>query len=42
MYAFPSYASVYGKAPYLNISNCDFEYFMDGYQSLINVERDNL
>jgi len=27
--------------PSLEINNCEFEYFLDGYESLINVETNN-
>ena len=28
--------------PSLNLTNCDFEYFLGGYESLINIETNNL
>lgn len=42
LYAFPDYQSVYKSPPSLTISNCDFEYFVGNYESLINVEYNNL
>ena len=41
LYAFPEYRNKYNKPPEINILGCDFEYFLGGYESLINVETNN-
>lgn len=42
MYAFPNHQSTLRIPPSLNLTNCDFEYFLGGYESLIQVETNNL
>ncbi len=42
LYAFPDYQSSYKSPPSLTITNCDFEYFLGGYESLITIENNNL
>lgn len=41
LYAFDSIRSNRTHAPTLNLINCDFKYFLDDMQALINVETNN-
>jgi hypothetical protein len=42
MYAFPNHMSNLRIPPSLNLTGCDFRYFLAGYESLINIENNNL
>lgn len=42
IYAFPDYMSNYKAIPSLTITNCNFDYFLGGYEALIAVENNNL
>jgi hypothetical protein len=42
IYGFASNSSTYNKPPILYLNKVDFEYFLGGYESLINVESNNL
>lgn len=41
LFAFAEYQSVTGATPSIEISNCEFSYFLKDYESLINVETNN-
>jgi hypothetical protein len=40
--AFPGHKSIYNAPPVLTISNCEFEYFLADYDTLINVNTNNI
>lgn len=42
LYSFPNHMSNLRIPPSLNLTSCDFKYFLGGYESLINVEYNNL
>ena len=42
LYAFAEHMTNHGSVPTLNIINCEFEYFLKDYDSLIHVETTNL
>jgi hypothetical protein len=42
LYAFPNHISNIRIPPALNLTGCEFRYFLGGYDSLINVEHNNL
>lgn len=42
IYSFTDDVSISKATPSLTLNNCTFEHFFGGYESLINIETDNL
>ncbi len=42
LYSFPNHMSNLRIPPALNLTGCDFRYFLAGYENLINVEYNNI